>query len=183
MQVSAEQAAFMQFLARLMGVRRYLEIGVFTGYSTLSVGLALKQMQGLGAYILACDASAEWTAQAAGYWTAAGVEDIIDLQVRPALETLDARIASGEAGSYDLAFIDADKTSYGAYFERTLALLRPGGVMLFDNMLWSGAVADPEAVDPETSALRAVAQTARDDPRVEPVLVAIGDGVLMCLKR
>lgn len=182
MQISPEQGAFMQLLARLINAKRYLEIGVFTGYSALTMGLALKDLHGSDAHILACDIAEEWTAKGRGYWAAAGVADIVDLQVRPALETLDARLAAGEGGSYDLAFIDADKTGYSAYYERVLQLLRPGGLMLFDNVLWSGAVADAGAVDTETIALREVAQKAKSDPRVHAAMVAIGDGVLMCVK-
>jgi caffeoyl-CoA O-methyltransferase len=183
MQISPEQGAFMQLLARLANAKRYVEIGVFTGYSALTMGLVLKELHGADARILACDVAEEWTAKGRGYWTEAGVADIIDLQIRPAVETLDARIAAGEAGSYDLAFIDADKTGYDAYYERVLTLLRPGGLMLFDNVLWSGAVADSGAVDTETVALRAVAQKAKSDPRVHAAMVAVGDGVLMCVKR
>jgi len=182
MQISPEQGAFMQVIARVMGAKRYLEVGVFTGYSALTVGLVLKAMHGTAAHILACDVAEEWTTKGRGYWAEAGVADIIDLQIRPAVDTLDQRLAAGEAGTYDLAFIDADKTSYGAYYERALALLRPGGLMLFDNVLWSGAVADSGAVDSETMALRAVAAKAKDDPRVHAAMVAIGDGVLMCVK-
>lgn len=182
MQISPEQGAFMQLIARVMGAKRYLEVGVFTGYSALTVGLVLKAMHGTAAQILACDVAEEWTAKGRGYWAEAGVADIIDLQIRPAVDTLDQRLAAGEAGTFDLAFVDADKTSYGAYYERALALLRPGGLMLFDNVLWSGAVADSGAVDSETVALRAVAAKAKDDPRVHAAMVAIGDGVLMCVK-
>lgn len=183
MQISPEQGAFMQQIARIMGAKRYLEVGVFTGYSALTIGLTLKEMHGSAAHILACDVAEDWTAKGRAYWAEAGVADIIDLQIRPAAETLDARIAAGEAGTYDLAFIDADKTGYGAYYERALNLLRPGGLVLFDNVLWSGAVADAGAVDTETVALREVAGKAKDDPRVHAVMVGIGDGVLMCLKK
>ncbi len=182
MQISVEQGALMQLLARLTGAKRYLEIGVFTGYSALTMGLVLKEMHGGAAHILACDVAEEWTAKGRGYWAEAGVADIVDLQIRPATETLDAAIAAGKAGSYDMAFIDADKTGYEAYYERVLTLLRPGGVMLFDNVLWSGAVADSGAVDTETLALRAVAARAKDDPRVHAVMAAIGDGVLFAMK-
>ncbi len=182
MQVSAEQGALMQLLVRLLDVRRVVEIGVFTGYSSLAVALALKERHGGAAHLLACDVSEEWTAHARRYWAQAHVADIIDLQIRPALETLDARLAAGEAGTYDLAFIDADKTSYPAYFERCLALLRPGGLMLFDNVLWSGAVAEPADQEPDTVALRAVARQAQSDARVEAVMTSVGDGLLFCRK-
>jgi caffeoyl-CoA O-methyltransferase len=183
MQISPEQGHFMALLARLIGARRAVEVGVFTGYSALSVTLAMREMHGEAAYLLACDVSEEWTSRARAYWAEAGVATSIDLQVRPALETLDARLAAGEAGAFDLAFIDADKTNYPGYYERCLSLLRPGGLMLFDNVLWSGAVADPADVDPDTQALRAVAAHAAGDARVEAVMTSIGDGLLFCRKR
>ena len=183
MQISAEQGAAMQWIARLMGARRAIEVGVFTGYSSLAVALTMRDMHGADARILACDVSAEWTAKARGYWAEAGVADSIDLQIRPATETLDAALSKGDAGTYDLAFIDADKVSYDAYYERCLKLLRVGGVMLFDNVLWSGKVADPSVTDADTAALRALNEKARDDGRVWTTLVAIGDGLLMCMKK
>lgn len=183
MQISAEQGAVMQVLARLVNARRAVEVGVFTGYSALAVALTMQEVHGDAAYLLACDVSEDWTTQARGFWRAAGVEGLIDLQIAPAIETLNARLAAGEAGTYDLAFIDADKTSYPAYYEACLSLLRPGGLMLFDNVLWSGAVADPAATDADTQALRAVAKLARDDTRVHGAMAAIGDGLLMCVKR
>jgi O-methyltransferase len=183
MQISPEQGAFMQMLARLMGAKRSLEVGVFTGYSALTMGLVLKELHGSAAHLLACDVAEEWAMKGRGYWAEAGVADIIDLQIRPAVETLEARIAMGEAGTYDLAFIDADKTGYPTYYEKALTLLRPGGAILFDNVLWSGAVADAGAVDTETVALREVATMAKDDPRVHAAMVAIGDGVLIVQKR
>lgn len=183
MQISAEQGAFMQILARLIGAKRAFEIGVFTGYSALATALTLKDMHGGGAKLLACDVSEDWTSKARGYWRAAGVEDIIDLRVAPATETLDARIAAGEGGSYDLGFIDADKTGYDAYYERGLALLRRGGLMLFDNVLWSGSVADPANETADTIALRTLARKAKADARVHAAMVGIGDGLLMCVKK
>jgi caffeoyl-CoA O-methyltransferase len=145
--------------------------------------MAMREMHGDAAYLLACDVSEEWTSRARSYWVEAGVSGSIDLQVRPALETLDARLAAGEVGSYDLAFIDADKTNYSGYYERCLALLRPGGLMLFDNVLWSGAVADPADSSPDTMALRAVAEHARLDARVDAVMTSVGDGLLFCRRR
>lgn len=183
MQISAEQGAFMQLIARMLGAKRAFEVGVFTGYSSLATALTMKQMYGGDARLLACDVSEEWTAKARGYWSAAGVDDVIDLTIAPATETLDARLAAGEEGSYDLGFIDADKTSYDSYYERGLQLLRAGGVMLFDNVLWSGQVADPADTSPDTAALRALALKAKADARVHAVMVGIGDGLLMCLKR
>ena len=183
MQISAEQGAVMQWFARLLNAKRAVEVGVFTGYSSLAVGLTMREMHGAGAHILACDVSEDWTAKARGYWAEAGVADIIDLQIRPATETLDAALSKGEAGTYDLAFIDADKTGYDAYYERCLKLMRVGGVMLFDNVLWSGKVADTKVTDADTSALRALNEKARDDKRVWSTLLAIGDGLLMCMKK
>lgn len=183
MQISAEQGAFMQLIARLANAKRAFEIGVFTGYSALATALAMKQLHDGGARLLACDISEEWTAKARGYWKDAGVEEIIDLRIAPALETLDARLASGEGGAYDFGFIDADKIGYDAYYERGLQLLRFGGVMLFDNVLWSGAVADPSNSTPDTVALRALAKKAKADTRVHAAMTSIGDGLLMCVKK
>lgn len=183
MQISTEQGAFMQFLVRLIGAKRAFEVGVFTGYSSLAIGLALKQNHPMGARLLACDISEEWTARARDYWREAHVDDVVDLHLGPAIETLDAQIAAGEAGGFDFGFIDADKTGYAAYYERGLQLLRPGGVMLFDNMLWAGAVADPADTSADTTALRALAHMARADARVHAVMTSIGDGVMMVTKR
>lgn len=183
MQISPEQAVFMQFVARLTGARRAFEVGVFTGYSTLATALAIKEMHPIGGRLLACDVSVEWTTKARDYWREANVDDVIELVIAPALETLDGRIAAGEAGGYDFGFIDADKTGYDAYYERGLKLLRQGGVMLFDNMLWAGRVADPADTTPDTTALRALAVKARADDRVHAVMTSVGDGLLMVVKR
>jgi caffeoyl-CoA O-methyltransferase len=183
MQISAEQGAFMQSVAHMLDAQRTFEVGVFTGYSALATALALKQRHPIGARLLACDVSEEYTTKARAYWRDAQVDDIIDLVLAPALETLNARIAAGESGAYDMGFVDADKTGYDAYYERGLELLRPGGALLFDNMLWSGRVADPADTTPDTTALRALAQKARTDPRVHPCMTSIGDGVLICVKR
>jgi predicted O-methyltransferase YrrM len=183
MQISAEQGAFMALMAQLVNARRAVEVGVFTGYSSLAVALAMKELHGPAVKLLACDVSEEWTGKARSYWKEAGVDRIVDLKLGPAIDTLDAHLKAGEADSYDFAFIDADKTAYPGYYERCFQLLRPGGVMLFDNMLWGGAVADPSKTDPDTLELRAVAKRAREDERVHAALVAIGDGVLICQKR
>ncbi len=182
MQISAEQGAFMALIARMLGAKRAFEVGVFTGYSSLAVALAMQEMHGDSWYLLACDISEQWTEKARGYWREAGL-DKIDLRIAPALETLDSRLAAGEAGSYDFGFIDADKTGYDAYYERALRLLRPSGIMLFDNVLWSGAVADPANQTPDTVALRALALKARADARVHAAMTSIGDGLLMVVKR
>jgi len=150
MQIGPEQGQFMAFLLRLMGAKRCLEIGVFTGYSSLVSALALP---GDGR-IIACDVSEEWTAIARRYWREAGVEEKIELRLGPALDTLDQLLGGGEAGRFDFAFIDADKENYLRYYERVLPLLRKGGLIVVDNVLWSGRVVDPEVADADTVALR-----------------------------
>ena len=183
MQISPEQGAFMTLMIQMVSARRAIEVGVFTGYSSTVTALALKAMHGADAYLLACDVSEDWTGRARTYWRDAGVDDIVELKIAPAIETLDARLAAGEADSFDFAFIDADKVSYPGYYERCLELLRPGGIMLFDNMLWSGAVADPAVHDHDTEALRSVAKRAQHDDRVDESLIAVGDGLLICRRR
>lgn len=183
MQISPEQGAFMQIIARMVRARRAFEIGVFTGYSSLAVALAMKDMHGGDAKLIACDISEEWTSKARRYWREADVEGIIDLNIAPATETLDRRLAAREEGTYDLGFIDADKPAYDQYYERGLRLLRSGGVMLFDNVLWSGKVADPKETDESTVALRALAKKIRDDARVHSAMAAIGDGILFAIKK
>ncbi len=179
MQIGGDQGQFMQFLVKLLDVRRYLEIGVFTGYSSLAVALALPE----GGVVTACDVSDEWTSIGRRYWREAGVESRIDLRLAPALETLDALIRDGASGTYDMAFIDADKANVDPYYERCLRLLRRGGVVLVDNVLWNGAVADPSITDADTAALRALNAKVRDDERVDQSLLTIGDGLLMARKR
>ncbi len=183
MQISAEQGAFMQTIVRMLNAKRAFEIGVFTGYSSTATALTMKELHPVGAKLLACDISEEWTTKARDYWREAQVDDLIELVLAPASETLDARVAAGEGGQYDLGFIDADKTGYDVYYERGLQLLRKGGAMLFDNMLWSGRVADPADTTPDTSALRALAHKAKADPRVHAAMTNIGDGVLICVKK
>jgi caffeoyl-CoA O-methyltransferase len=179
MQISPEQGAFMQLLVRMLGARLTLEIGTFTGYSALVVAEALPA----GGRVIACDVSEEWTAIARRFWTEAGVADRIELHLRPALATLDELLAQGRAGAFDFAFIDADKTSYDAYYERALTLLRTGGVVAVDNTLWGGAVADPARTDANTAAIRALNRRIRDDKRVDMVLLPIGDGLMLARKR
>lgn len=179
MQIAPEQGRFLQLLVQLLGARRTIEVGVFTGYSSLAVALAL----GPDGRVLACDVSDEYTRIARRHWQAAGVAERIELVLAPALETLDARLAAGEGGGYDLAFIDADKTNYLAYYERTLQLLRPGGLVLIDNTLWSGRVADPAVNDPDTVALRELNTTLLRDERVDLSLLPVGDGLTLALKR
>ena len=183
MQISPEQGAFMQVMAHAVRARRAVEVGVFTGYSSLAVALAMKAMHGSGCELVGCDISEEYIGKARGYWAEAGVDDVVAVRIGPAAESLDALIAEGRAGQFDLAFIDADKTGYDAYYERCLTLLRPGGLVLIDNMLWSGRVADAAETDADTVALRALARKIHGDKRVDMTLAAIGDGVSMVVKR
>lgn len=179
MQIAPEQGQFMALLVRLLGARRCLEVGVFTGYSSLATALALPP----DGRIVACDVSEEWTAIARRYWEQGGVAHKIDLRIAPATSTLDALLQQGQAGTFDLAFIDADKTNYLAYYERTLQLLRPGGLVLLDNTLWSGRVADPAVTDPDTVALREFNTALLRDERVDLSLLPVGDGLTLALKR
>lgn len=178
MQIGPEQGQFMQLIVRMTGARRCLEIGVFTGYSSLAVALALPAEGS----ILACDISEKWTAIARKYWAAAGVSDRIELRLAPALETLDGLVRTGASASFDFAFIDADKANYQAYFERALTLVRTGGLIAVDNTLWQGAVADPNVRDEDTEAIRAFNRRLKEDRRVFPSLVPIGDGLSLALK-
>jgi len=179
MQIGPEQGQFMQLLVRLIGARRCLEVGVFTGYSSLAVALALPD----DGYLLACDVSEEWTAIARRFWKQASVERKIELVLRPAAETLAERLAAGDGGTFDFAFIDADKVGYQRYYELTLALLRPGGLVAIDNTLWSGRVADASVHDENTVALRAFNEALHKDERVDLSLVPVGDGVTLARKR
>jgi predicted O-methyltransferase YrrM len=179
MQISPEQGQFMALLVRLIDARRCLEVGVFTGYSSLATALALPD----DGRVIACDVSEEWTAVARRYWQRAGVEHKIELRLAPATETLDALIVEGHGGTFDFAFIDADKTNYLAYYERTLALLRTGGLVLIDNTLWSGRVADPEVADADTVALRHFNEVLHRDERVDLSLLPLGDGLTVARKR
>ena len=179
MQISPEQGQLMGLLIELIGARRSLEVGVFTGYSSTVVALALPPEGRL----VACDVSAEWTDVARRYWREAGVESKIELHVRPALQTLDALLAAGDAGSFDFAFIDADKPNYDAYYERCLTLLRPGGLVAVDNTLWNGAVSDETDQRETTRAIRALNVKLAADSRVTASLVPIGDGLYLARKR
>lgn len=179
MQIGPDQGQFMALLVKLVAARNCLEVGVFTGYSALSVALALPD----GGSIVACDVSEEWTAIARRYWKKAGVEERIDLRLGEALVTLDSLIATGLAGRFDFAFIDADKGNYLGYFERCLRLLRPGGLIAADNTLWSGDVADPAKQSPDTQSLRAFNDALHRDERVDIALLPIGDGLTLARKR
>jgi caffeoyl-CoA O-methyltransferase len=179
MQISPEQGQFMALLARLIGARKCLEVGVFTGYSSLATALALPA----DGRIVACDVSEEWTSVARRYWKQADVAHKIELRLAPATETLDTLLAQGQAGTFDFAFIDADKTNYLAYYERTLSLLRTGGLVLVDNTLWSGRVADPEVADADTVSLRHFNEVLHRDERVDLSLLPLGDGLTLARKR
>ena len=178
MQISPEQGQFMALLVRLIGARRALEIGVFTGYSALAVALALPE----DGRLLACDISDEYTRVGRPFWQQAGVEQKIELRLAPALATLDAQLAAGAAGGFDFAFIDADKSGYDAYYERCLRLLRPGGLIVIDNTLWGGAVARP-AQDADTEALQRLNAKLHQDQRIDLSLLPIGDGLTLARKR
>ncbi|MGZ5036962.1 MAG: class I SAM-dependent methyltransferase [Usitatibacter sp.] len=179
MQISPEQGQFMALLVRMLDARRTLEIGVFTGYSAMSVALALPA----DGKVVACDVSEEWTSMARRHWQQAGVGAKIDLRLAPALETLDRLVAGGAAGTFDFAFIDADKTNYLAYYERCLVLARKGGLIAADNTLWSGAVADPANRERDTVAIRAFNDALHHDERIDLSLLPVGDGLTLALKR
>jgi predicted O-methyltransferase YrrM len=178
MQIGPEQAQFMALLVKLVGARRAIEVGVFTGYSALAVALALPA----DGYLLACDISDEYTRVGRPFWSDAGVAAKIDLRLGPAQATLDAQIASRAAGSFDFAFIDADKSGYDGYYERCLVLLRPGGLIAIDNVLWGGNVARPSG-DADTMALQALNTKIHRDERVDIAMLPLGDGVTLARKR
>jgi predicted O-methyltransferase YrrM len=178
MQISPEQGQFMALLVKLIGAKKTLEIGVFTGYSSLVVALALPA----DGKIVACDVSEEYTSVARRYWQQAGVADKIDLHIAPALETLDKLLTAGEAGTFDFAFIDADKGNYENYYERSLELIRPGGLIAIDNVLWSGKVADTEVQDNQTNKIRALNRKLHQDSRINLSLVPIADGLTLAMK-
>jgi caffeoyl-CoA O-methyltransferase len=179
MQVPPEHGQFLSLIVQLLGVRRAVEIGVFTGYSSLAVALALPAE----GRIVACDISEEYTAVARRYWKEAGVDHMIDLRIGPALETLKTMLAGPARGTFDFAFIDADKTNYEGYYECALELLHPGGLIMVDNTLWSGRVADPNENEESTVALRAFNKKLHADSRITLSLLPLGDGVTLALKR
>lgn len=178
MQISPEQGQFMGLLVQLIRATKTLEVGVFTGYSTLSVALALPA----DGKVVACDVSEEWTAIARRYWHQAGIADKIDLRLAPALQTLNQLLSEGQANSFDFAFIDADKGNYEHYYEQALQLIRPGGLIAIDNVLWAGQVADPQVQDSGTVAIRALNEKLHHDRRIALSLVPIGDGLTLALK-
>lgn len=179
MQIAPEQGQFMALLVRLIGARKAIEVGTYTGYSSLCVAMAMPP----DGRLIACDINEEWTAIAGRYWEEAAVADRIDLRLAPARETLAQLIADGHAGTFDFAFIDADKENYADYYELCLKLLRPGGLIALDNMLWDGAVADPARNDTDTVAIRDVMRRIKNDPRVDISLVPIGDGLALARRR
>lgn len=179
MQIAPEQGQLLALLVQLMQAKTILEIGVFTGYSSLAMALALPAEGRL----VACDISEEYTATARRYWERAGVAAKVDLRIAPALETLDHLLAEGQANHFDLSFIDADKSSYPDYYDRAVQLVRPGGLIAIDNVLWSGRVADPAVTDNRTQTIRDFNQTIYQDDRVLPCLLPIADGLTLALKR
>jgi len=179
MQISPEQGQFMALLIELLGAKKTLDIGTFTGYSALVVALALPP----DGQVTACDVSEESAKVARSFWKQAGVENKIDLHLAPALDTLDALIKDGQAGSFDFAFIDADKANYPAYYEKALTLLRPGGLIAVDNVLWSGRVADDFDQEKSTQVIRQLNKQLHQDERVTLSMVPIGDGLTLARKR
>ena len=178
MQIAPEQGQFMQFLARLVHAEQYLEVGCFTGYSSLAMALVLPDW----GKVVTCDVSQEWTDIARRHWQQAGVAHKIDLRLGPAAETLQAMLADGHGGTFDIAFIDADKDNYVKYYELCLDLVRTDGLLLIDNSLWAGKVADPSVMDMDTQGIRAVNQRAYEDLRVNSCLLPISDGLHLCHK-
>jgi len=179
MQISPDQGQFMQLLVQLIKARKTLEVGVFTGYSSLWVALGLPD----DGRIVACDVSEDYTAIARRYWQEAGVAQKIDLHLRPALETLDDLLTKGDAGTFDFAFIDADKSNYENYYERALRLVRTGGLIAIDNTIWSGRVADPNEKDADTVAIRQLNEKLLDDRRIALSMLTVGDGLTLAMKR
>ncbi|MBD2138477.1 class I SAM-dependent methyltransferase [Anabaena sp. FACHB-1237] len=178
MQISPEQGQFMALLIKLLGAKKTLDIGVFTGYSALVVALALP----MNGKVIACDVSDEFTSIARRYWERGGVSNKIDLHISPALETLDQLLLNGEKETFDFAFIDADKSNYEKYYERSLQLIRSGGLIAIDNVLWSGKVADTAVQDTQTKAIRALNCRLYQDSRITLSVLPIGDGLTLARK-
>ena len=178
MQISPEQGAFMRMLMQLIGAKKAIELGTYTGYSSICIAEGL----GEGGELVCCDITEQWTTVAQKYWAKAGLDDSISLHLRPALETLEALLTEGRNEEFDFIFIDADKQNYLHYYEQALKLLRPGGLIAIDNTLWSGAVADPEDQEPGTRAIRRMNEFLRDDKRVQKCMLPIGDGLSLVLK-
>lgn len=179
MQISADQAQFMALMAQLIGAKNIIEVGVFTGYSALSVALAMPD----DGKIIACDVSEEWTAIARDFWHQAAVAHKIDLRLAPAQETLQALIDAGKSGSFDMAFIDADKSSYATYYEQCLQLMRSGGLIMIDNVLWSGDVINSDDQSIDTIAIREFNQKLQNDLRISLSLLPLADGLSLAVKK
>jgi caffeoyl-CoA O-methyltransferase len=179
MQIAPEEGAFLAMLVELTGARRCIEIGTFTGYSSTAVALALPE----DGQLVCCDVSQEWTSLARKYWDEAGVADKIDLRVAPATATLDQLLVDGEQAAYDFAFVDADKTGYDGYYERLLRLVRPGGLIAFDNTLWGGEVLNQDAEDEDTRAIQALNTKLAGDERITMCLLPVADGVTLARRR
>lgn len=179
MQITPEQGAFMAMIVKLMGAKRTIEVGVFTGYSGLSVAMALPE----DGEIIACDVNPDTTAIAQRYWKEAGMDHKIQLNIAPATQTLQGLLDDGQSGTFDFAFIDADKSNYDTYYEQCLQLVRQGGLVAVDNVLWHGAVIDESRQDEDTVAIRAINEKIRKDERVDLILVPIGDGITLARKR
>ena len=179
MQISPEQGSFMQIMARAIGAKRYLEVGVFTGYSALSVALALPD----DGHVVACDISEEWTAMASPNWESAGVAHKIDLRLAPAADTLVQLVEDGDAASFDMMFIDADKENYDRYYELGLKLVRPGGMIMIDNVLWGGSVVDESDSRDTTQAIRAINTKIKSDDRVWSTIIPVGDGMTLAVPK
>ena len=179
MQISPEQGQFMALLVEIIGAKKAIEVGVFTGYSSLCVALAMPD----DAHIVACDINLEWTSIAQKYWKRAGVSHKIDLRLAPALDTLQQLIDSGASGSFDIAFVDADKGNYVQYYELCLTLLRSGGILMVDNVLWGGDVANSDITDTDTEAIRELNRKIHQDPRISLSMLPLGDGLTVVRKR
>ena len=179
MQIAPEEGSFLALLVRILGARKVLEVGTFTGYSSTAMALALPK----DGRIICCDLSKEWTDVARRAWADAGVADRIDLRLGPALDTLEGLLAAGEEGRFDLAFIDADKANYGGYYEASVRLVRQGGVIAIDNVLWSGRVADPDVNDEDTQAIRALNDDIAADDRVDVAMLPLADGLTLARVR
>jgi len=179
MQISPEQGQFMSMLIQILGAKRIIEIGVFTGYSSTIMAMAMPE----DGHLDACDVDEDFTSIARRYWKQAGVEEKIELHLAPALDTLEQIKRDGKAGTYDLAFIDADKTNYLHYYRQCLELVRPGGLVLVDNVLWGGDVADPTQADEDTEGIRKLNRHIHQDSRVDISMLPIGDGLTLARKR
>lgn len=174
----SDVGAFLGLLIKSINAKKAIEVGTFTGYTAFKIASALPP----DGKLICCDINAEWTNIGKKYWQEAGIQNRIDLHLAPALQTLNAMVADRMTGQFDFAFIDADKTSYDSYYEICLHLLRPGGLIVLDNMLWSGAVADPGANDESTLALKNLNMKISKDPRVRSVLLTVGDGLMLAYK-